>query len=472
MLGELISWRQAFRQRLGSRGALVGGLLVVLALASFTRLDGLGNPNTYIADEGFYAPDGCLYVHDSPRTCDRSVEASPEHPPLGKWLIGVGIKLDGYRPSGWRLAPAIAGILTVVLLFFLALRLFRSVVAATFTAGLLAVEPLHVVQSRIATLDVFVTCFGVAAFLFAVLDYQSASARRYPPWRLAAGVAAGAAVASKWSGLFALAAVVTLTILANRRALARTLLSIAVTLGLTPLLIYVLSYVSRLHGEVLALPWSHDSIVRVFVHHTASMWRAQTGHFATSAYQSPPWSWPLLRRPTVHYAAVSHGQIREVIAVGNPLIWWIGFVAFGGAVIQALRTRGNDMTAVTTAAGVGFTFLPWLVIAHGRSFVFIYYMTPAVPFLCLAVGWAGSKLVGRWRVMMPGIALASLLLLIFWWPILTANPTSFAGWRERVVFHDCRSQDQPQHLPPDSNGVPGAWLKLLHGPPPSGWCWV
>jgi dolichyl-phosphate-mannose-protein mannosyltransferase len=126
----------------------------------------------------------------------------------------------------------------VVLLFFLALRLFRSVVAATFTASLLAVEPLHVVPSRIATLDVFVNCFGVAAFLFAVLDYQSASARRYPPWRLAAGVAAGAAVASKWSGLFDLAAVVTLTILANRRALARTLLSIAVTLGLTPLLIY------------------------------------------------------------------------------------------------------------------------------------------------------------------------------------------------------------------------------------------
>jgi dolichyl-phosphate-mannose-protein mannosyltransferase len=451
---------------------MLGGLLVVIAVASFTRLDGLGSPNTYIADEGFYAPDGCLYVLHAPRTCHRSAEASPEHPPLGKWLIGLGIKIHGYRPSGWRLAPAVAGILTVAMLFLLALRLFRSVLVATFTAGLLAIEPLHIVQSRVATLDVFVACFGVAAVLFAVIDVQSPSPRMFGAWRLAAGIAAGAAVASKWSGLFALAAVITLTIIANRSTIARTLPSVAVTLGLVPLLTYVSTYVTRLHGKVVALPWSHASIVRVFVHHTASMWRGQTGQFATSAYQSPPWSWPLLQRPNVHYAAVAHGQIREVLAVGNPLIWWLGFLAFGTAALHALRTRGGDLTSVTIVAGVGFTFLPWLVLAQGRSFVFMYYMTPVVPFLCLAVGWAAARLVGSWRLIIPGVALASVVLLIFWWPILTANPTSFAGWRERVVFHDCRAQDQPQHLPPDSHGVPRAWVKLLHGAPPGGWCWV
>jgi dolichyl-phosphate-mannose--protein O-mannosyl transferase len=174
------------------------GLIGVVLLAGFVRFDGLGTPTTFIGDEGFYAPDGCLYVHGG-HQCHRSVESSPEHPPLGKWLIGLGIKATSFTPQGWRIAPAIAGTLTVALLFLLALRLFGSAGFATFTAALLALDPLHIVQSRIATLDVFVTLFGVAAVLFAVLDYQHPSERLVPPWRLAAGLAAGAAVASKGS---------------------------------------------------------------------------------------------------------------------------------------------------------------------------------------------------------------------------------------------------------------------------------
>ena len=66
----------------------------------------------------------------------------------------------------------------------------------------------------------------------------------------------------------------------------------------------------------------------------------------------------------------------------------------------------------------------------------------------------------------------SVALLAFWWPVLTANPVGFGGWRDRVVFHHCRPQDQPARLPADRNGRPLAWIRVLHGSPPSGWCWV
>src|SRR5918911_5703935 len=115
-------------------GRAAACLLAVVAIASFARLDGLGTPHTFIADEGFYAPDGCVYVIHDPRTCERSVESTPEHPPLGKWLIGAGIEADGFTPTGWRLAPAVAGIVTVALLFALALVLFDSIAIAGFTA--------------------------------------------------------------------------------------------------------------------------------------------------------------------------------------------------------------------------------------------------------------------------------------------------------------------------------------------------
>ena len=447
-------------------------LVAVLLLAGFVRLDGLGRPATFIADEGFYARDGCWYVHHSRRICGISGEQTPEHPPLGKWLIGVGILAHGNNPAGRRIASALAGILTVGLLWVLAWRLLASTAAATLAAALLAVEPLHVVQSRVATLDVFVTLFTVAAVLFCVLDAEAAQARLLPPWRLAAGAAVGAAVASKWSGVFALAIVLLVTALAERRRLLRALPSFALCLGVVPLAVYSATYAGRLHAKLFALPWAHDAFPRALVHRTREMWSAQTGHFATTAYQSPPWSWPLLQRPVVHYASVSHGHISEILATGNPLIWWAGFAAATIALVHALRRRDWDGPALVVAACVGLSFLPWLVLAHGRSFVFLYYMTPVVPFLCLAAAWGAAQLRGLLRLAGPGLAIASLLLLVFWWPVLTAEPVSFAGWRERVPFHDCRADRQPQLLPPDKNGRPEAWVRLLSGNPPSGWCWV
>jgi dolichyl-phosphate-mannose--protein O-mannosyl transferase len=447
-------------------------LLALLVLAGFVRLDGLGTPHTYVADEGFYARDGCSYVLHSPSRCGVSGDTTPEHPPLGKWLIGLGIKLDGFDATGWRLASAIAGIATVGLLFVLALRLLASTAAAALAAALLAVEPLHVVQSRIATLDVFVTLFGVTAVLFWLLDRDSASTRLLPFWRLAAGAACGAAVASKWSGVLVLVAVVVLTLLDQRSRAVRALPSIAICLGLVPLVVYCLTYAGRLHGKLLAAPWAHDSLVRALIHRTHVMWSDQTGHFATSAYQSPSWSWPLLQRPVVHYASVSNGEFHEILAIGSPLIWWPGFVAAAVAVVVAVRSRGRDVAAVTVAICVAATYLPWLVLAHGRSFVFLYYMTPVVPFLCLAVGWAHTRLRRRLQVMTPALAVASVLLLGFWWPILTAQPISAGSWDSRVVFDGCRAHDHPQHLPADSGSLPQAWIRLLHGPPPHGWCWV
>ena len=133
-------------------------LVGIVLVASVVRFDALGRPGTYVADEGFYARDGCWYVHHSSRLCGIDGEQTPEHPPLGKWLIGAGIRVFGFTPRGWRMASAIAGVATVAVLFALAAELLASTAAALLAAGLLAVEPLSVVQSRMATLDCACRC--------------------------------------------------------------------------------------------------------------------------------------------------------------------------------------------------------------------------------------------------------------------------------------------------------------------------
>ncbi|MDQ3881151.1 MAG: phospholipid carrier-dependent glycosyltransferase, partial [Chloroflexota bacterium] len=161
-------------------------LLLVTLGGGIARFARLGRPGDLVFDEIFYARNACWYVHASPSICGVDGLVSRAHPPLGNWLIGTGILVGGYDAFGWRLAAAAAGTLTIALLFILAHRLTGSTRLATVAAALMAIDFLHFVHSRVAMLDVFVTLFGVTAFLFAVVDHQRASSTRRTWWERAA----------------------------------------------------------------------------------------------------------------------------------------------------------------------------------------------------------------------------------------------------------------------------------------------
>ncbi len=120
------------------------------------------------------------------------------------------------QQTGWRVASAIAGTLTILLLYLLARKILRSTLGASLASGLFAVDLLAFVQSRVSMLDVFVPLFGVATFLFLAYDRDRLAAdsrhARWRPWRLAAGIAAGAASATKWSGVLFLIAAIVITV--------------------------------------------------------------------------------------------------------------------------------------------------------------------------------------------------------------------------------------------------------------------
>src|SRR5918992_2163401 len=191
-------------------------LIAVTALGGALRLTRLDLPKAIMFDETYYAKDACFYLNLSQNVCGVESEQTLVHPPLGKWLLAGGIKLFGYDSFGWRFAAVIAGTITIALLYVVARKLLGSTLGAGIASGLLAVDLLHLVQSRIAMLDIFVPMFGLAAFLFLLFDRDrllgaASSAARLGlrrPWRVAAGAAAGMAVASKWSGgLFVISAI-------------------------------------------------------------------------------------------------------------------------------------------------------------------------------------------------------------------------------------------------------------------------
>lgn len=383
--------------------ALVGGLL---------RLIRLNDPSTIIFDETYYAKDACWYVNVSSTLCTIEHEQTQVHPPLGKWLIAIGIRIFGYNAFGWRIAAAIAGTITVALLYLLALRLLRSTTGATVSALLLALDPLHYVQSRTSMLDVFVPMFGVAAFLFLVLDRERivdgivdrpadpvgdraaegprSRALSGRPWRLAAGAAAGAATACKWSGGLILLAVIVLSIAweisarrkdgegrAFLRALREETPSIVLWLFVVPSLVYLATYPGRLEGKMIAAPWAEGSAVRALVERHQYMYSFHSDLDATHSYQSPAWSWILLKRPVSYaFETEPNGDYKEILATGNPFTWWASLPALAYVLYRWSRAGRDRLTRPegVILGGFAFTYLPWLLPWIAREAVFVFYL--------------------------------------------------------------------------------------------------
>ncbi len=448
------------RRPAGRRAALLG-LLVVTLFAGGLRAYALSSPGTIVWDEYYYARDACLEVKGPSPVCSRAHDQSTVHPPLGKRLIALGIRTFGFTPFGWRIAAWAAGTLTVALLYLLALRLFGSAAWATLAAFLLAIDPLHFVHSRIAMLDVFVTLFVVAAALFAVLDRDRGGEGVVRPWLALCGVSVGLAVASKWSGVLIVLALLPLLVAwapPGRRL--REALTAAAWLVAVPLVIYTASYAGRLDASLVG--WPH-----AFARRQLHMLRFHADLSGDSQYQSRPWEWLAIRRPVGYYFSAYGGRYREVIAIGSPFVWWTGAAGALVAAWTSLRSRTVAGPEPVIAACACASYLPWLLLASDRGFVFITYMLPAVPFLCL-----GAVLLARrlWtaragRVAVSIVTAATVAWFAFYYPVLTARPLSKGDWEQRIFLRHCGAAATST-----AHGVvPARGVVVL---PPDGWCWV
>lgn len=439
------------RALLDRRGALT--LVLILAVAAAVRIIGVNFPSRPVVDEFWYVKDGCYYWTGSVERCglagleapDRDVgiwlrtygELTPEHPPLAKALIGVSVALVGYRPTAWRVASVVAGIATVALVYLLVLALVGATTPAAVAASLLAIEPIHVVHSRIAMLDVFVGLFAVLAFLFAVLDRRQIERRAsglpsHWGWRAAAGVAAGAAAASKLSGaavIVGLLGLVAAWEVAARhggrltmRGTARTVVSVVILLGVLPGVVYAATYLGRLDGVLIAPPWDPNSWAQAFIERQAAMLEFHAAKPTTGVARSilP------MTAPALEYALerTPDGALRTIVLFGNPITWWGGFAAAGVLTARAIAGRTVAGTALVMT-GFVVAYAGWLSLALTERSVHLFYAVPLAPFLCVAVAvvLAGTtRSLGSLRARAAGVVAASAVAFLFFLPILIGLP--------------------------------------------------
>jgi dolichyl-phosphate-mannose-protein mannosyltransferase len=448
-------------------------------IAATIRLWGIGFPVEKQFDEVYYATEGAEMLRNG-------YENNPGymfivHPPLGKWLVAIGIWLFGDDSVGWRVPSAVAGTLCVVILVRVVRRMTRSTLLGCVAGILLAVDGLSVVQSRFALLDIFVAVFVLAGFACLVVDRDAvrdrlaargASARLgFRGWRLAGGVLLGASCAVKWSGIWFLLGFAALSVLwdvtARRAAgsprpwtdtLVRDLPGGIGALGVAPVATYLVSWTGWFLGEnSYGRHWAETNAgywswlpapIRSLLHYHAQMWDFHSKLTTPHSYQSSPWGWLVTGRPVLFYypsnpAPTGCGAptcVRTVLDVGTPALWWAFVPAVLWAGWIALVRRDWRGWAVLVAFGAGWA--TWF-LTPGRT-MFIFYMTPLVPFLVIGVTLVlgavlGASTAPEERRTYGLVAVCGYVALVVintaWlWPILTGQLITYEEWRSRIWF--------------------------------------
>jgi len=350
------------------------------------------------------------------------------HPPLGKELLSLGIRLFGMTPFGWRCMGALFGVAMLPLMWDLLRRMFRDDCVALCGATLLACDFMHLTQTRIATIDSFATLFILLMYLFLYRYFTEGKLRHLA----ACGVTFGIGAATKWTCLYAGAGLGVLWVLHwvfqgvqahragdGRRYVRRLLGNIGFCLVffvLVPGMIYYASYypygaARGLHGAGMYFTREYAAIV---LENQRFMFTYHAGLVATHPYASRWWQWLLDLRPILYYLSYGDGTVSTIGAFVNPLLCWGGLLALPVLAYRAVR---HDRTALFLLVGYLAQVLPWVFISR---LTFEYHYFAATLFLVLALGYVFDRLRqrGSFGIVYAFTAASGALFALFY-PVLT-----------------------------------------------------
>ena len=279
------------------------------------------------------------------------------HPPLGKIFIGIGILLFGMVPFGWRIIGTLFGIFMIPVMYILAKRMLKHSFIALTVCLLFTFDFMHFSQTRIATIDVYVTFFIILMYYY-MYKYYSMSFYDTPlrktlvPLGLS-GLFFGFAVACKWTGLYAGAGLAVIffytvylryreylfatenpkgetdtiqhsdVITTFRKNTVITLLFCVIMFIALPAMIYSLSYIPYLNTP------SGDGLKTIFTNaNSMFVYHSKTVADSTHPYASHWFEWPIMYRPIWYFSnTLDSGLKQGISSFGNPAVWWLGIFA-------------------------------------------------------------------------------------------------------------------------------------------------
>ena len=404
------------------------------------------------------------------------------HPPLGKLILSIGVAIFGMVPFGWRFMGTLFGVLMVPVLYLFLKNLFGKTAVALCGTALFTFDFMHLVQTRIATIDTYGVFFILVSYYF-MYRWLAVPAGKKLRWYILplflSGLLWGIGCASKWTVVYAGAGLALLWLLgmifkagdwreADNRArlqaappevkedvtqamfleaappwerpqipsftvhvVGTTLLSV-VFFVLIPICIYTAAYfpyaaargnTAGVWGMVQqCLTWPFTQLpqhlaaaaqpgadgakqgffdvikntahpVDIMLENQHFMFTYHQGVHTPHPYESYWYQWIFDGRPILYYRDLDVPGMKSLFAsFNNPLVSWMGLLAFFGVAVQTVRRRCGKGLFILIA--ILSQFVPWLPI--GRI-LFAYHYFPTVLFLCFAIAYLMDDMMERKR---------------------------------------------------------------------------
>lgn len=328
------------------------------------------------------------------------------HPPLRNLLVYASLWLFGGGVWGLKIASLATGILSIPLLFFLALRIFKTQTIAALAAFFLAVDPLHIDFSRQAVHEVYMMFFSLSGILLA-LEYQDGGK---PVRAIFSGVCFGLGLASKWYVAFPLLATVAFLIYgvfkrppANAEKTA-SLFFVISALIMLPFLTYLLTF----------LPWFQRGygIAEWF-----SLQRAMYGETKIhSGYN--PYGFELDHNAALWFVKpvafadfiFAEGRPKVLLGIAHPLVWLLTIPSILYLLSHAVRQKIREYWFLFSL--FWFSYLPFLAAQRP---IWAHTAFSVLPFGFMAISFALVDCTSGMRrrtLLLSGYVLAVLLLAV------------------------------------------------------------
>ncbi len=457
------------------------GLTGLLVLSLALRFWGLERFNTLVFDEVYFARFGHNYLTKTP--------FFDAHPPLGKYLIAVGIQLGGVNPFGYRWMNALTGSLIPLVVAGIAYQLSHHRSYALIAGLFAVVDGLLLVESRYALINVYLLMFGLLGQWFFLLGLDTRGGRRWF-WLTLSGASLGGAISVKWSGLgfflgiyltWALSWVVQRFLLRSRPAEQPQSTLYQPRTPTPPLQLKQLLqffYLSAIAASIYRLQWiphlqQNPSPGFWQLHQQMLSYHGRIGSGPeVHPYCSAWYTWPWMLRPVDYFyqTALDRSEpvpavgprlpqnaanvIYDVHAIGNPALWWLSTVAILILVWVLARRIEVWILHPAAAAPLGqpdsnfrteFWLPLYLVVNYAANFfpwagvsrcTFLYHYLPASIYSLLAIAWLVSRWVQSVHPLFRGVGITAIFLIlvafVFWLPIYLGLPLSPTGFRLRM----------------------------------------
>ena len=466
-------------------------LLIALVVAAFvTRFWRLWEPSEVVFDEVHFGKFITAYF-----TGEYFFDI---HPPLGKLIIAAAGWIGGFEPGfsfenigqpygdtayiALRVAPALFGALLVPLTYLLVKEMGGSNRAAGLGAGLVLLDNALIIESRFMLVDSILLSFGfLSLLLFLITMRQRTGSRAWLIYLPLTGIALGATVSTKWTGL-GMVGVVGLVALIDlvkeawdsNRTFMYKLMGYGVGLLIVPAGLYFGLWLlhfdllpksgqgdgfmspefrTSLEGATNTSESSLNSFQKV-EELNRTIYRVNSGIRQEHPWQSEWWSWPFLPRGVSYWQSSTDDKTARIYLLGVPYLWWLvllGAIAFPLVAARRLTRYGSTgdeergFLQRSTLVYRGLTpgdrrFLKyggllvlgilanWLPFALIERPLFLYHYFFSLIFSMLLAALVFDRLWGRFGHMLRfrAIAVAAIVLLVLGFLLFTPITYGYA----------------------------------------------